>query len=345
MKILLDGRLISDKPTGISRYSIEMIKIYQNYYGYDNVTVIINEDLKEKKFKYIKTDLKPFNMLHFFKFHSFLKKIDADIYHTLYQNSSFFKDKTKKNIITFHDIGHKILKLRTKDTLIKDILSKLGIEIILRRTLKNSDLIISVSNTTRNDIKSIYNYESLVIPEGINVIDVIDREIEELKDIKFFLYVGNSKYNKNLSFLINTFLESKTEIILVLVGTNNDLLLNNSRIKTLGFVKDEELSWLYKNCEAFIFPSLYEGFGLPVLEALHKGSKVYCSTGGALKEFSDKLVKKFDPTNNSELKYLLENTENIKFDKINQIKELKKYTWENVESLTRDILFKKIKVK
>lgn len=342
MKILLDGRLISDKPTGISRYSIEMIKIYQNYYGYDNVTVIINEDLKEKKFKYIKTDLKPFNMLHFFKFHSFLKKIDADIYHTLYHNSGFFKDKTKKYISTFHDIGHKIINIKVKDKFYKDFIVKLGIEIILRRTLKNSDLIISVSDTTRNDIKSIYNYESLVVPEGINVIDVADKEIPFLKKINFFLYAGNSRYNKNLKFLIDTFLESKTKAILVLVGTNNNISLNSTRVKSLGFVSDEELSWLYKNCEAFIFPSLYEGFGLPVLEALHKGSKVYCSTGGALKEFSEKLVKKFDPKKSQELRELLENTSKIIFDKQEQQKELKKYDWKNIESLVRKKLFEEI---
>ncbi|MGL5962801.1 MAG: glycosyltransferase family 4 protein [Fusobacteriaceae bacterium] len=343
MKILLDGRLISDKPTGISRYSIEMIKIYQNYYGYENVEVIINEDLKEKPFKFIKTNLKPFNMLHFFYFHRFLKKIDADVYHTLYHNSSFFKDKTKKNISTFHDIGHKVLKMRTKENIFKDILSKLGIEVILRRTLKNSDIIISVSETTRKDVKKFYNYESILIPEGINVIEVNDEKVEGIIEKNFFLYVGNSKYNKNLKFLINTFLNSKTKLKLVLVGTNNDLSINNSKIKSLGFVSENQLSWLYKNCEAFIFPSLYEGFGLPVLEALHKKSKVYCSTGGSLIEFSNQLVKKFSPYESKELKYLLENTEKIKFDEKVQLDELKKYEWKKIEKIVIKNLFEKIK--
>ena len=75
MKILLDGRLISDKPTGISRYSREVIKIYQNYYGYENVQVIVNEKLDDKPFKIIETKLKPFRLIDFFIFHRFLKKI------------------------------------------------------------------------------------------------------------------------------------------------------------------------------------------------------------------------------------------------------------------------------
>lgn len=342
MKILLDGRLISDKPTGISRYSRELVKIYQNNYGYENVEVIINEDLKEKPFKYIKTKFKPFSIINFFKFHKFLQERDAEIYHTLYHSNSFFKDKKKKYITTFHDIGHKILKSKINDNFIKDILVKLGIEVIIRRTLKNSDIIVSVSETTKEDIKNIYKYDSIVIPEGINVIQVKDKEIEKLKDKKFFLYVGNSRPNKNLKFLMETFLESKTGYKLVLVGNNNNLQINDSRIKGLGFVSDEELSWLYKNCEAFIFPSLYEGFGLPVLEAIYKGSKVYCSTGGSLKEFSEKLVKKFDPYNRDELRYLLENTDKIIFDKKKQLDELEKYTWRNIEILTKKKLFNKI---
>lgn len=342
MKILLDGRLISDKPTGISRYSRELVKIYQNNYGYENVEVIINEDLKEKPFKYIKTELKPFSILHFLKFHKFLEKIEANVYHSLYHNNSFFKDKTKKYITTFHDIGHKILKGKIHHNPYKDFLVKMAIEVIIRRTLKNSDIVVSVSETTKEDIKNIYKYDSVVIPEGINVIQVKDKEVEKLKDMKFFLYVGNSRPNKNLKFLIETFLDSRTDYKLVLVGNNNNLQINDSRIKALGFVSDEELSWLYKNCEAFIFPSLYEGFGLPVLEAIYKGSKVYCSTGGSLKEFSEKLVKKFDPYDEYELRHLLENTDKIVFDKEKQLDELKKYTWENIEILTKKKLFNKI---
>lgn len=342
MKILLDGRLISDKPTGISRYSRELVKIYQNNYGYENVEVIINEDLKEKPFKYIKTELKPFSIINFFKFHKFLRERDAKIYHTLFHSNSFFKDKTKKYITTFHDIGHKILKGKIHHNPYKDFLVKMAIEVIIRRTLKNSDIVVSVSETTKEDIKNIYKYDSVVIPEGINVIQVKDKEVEKLKGMKFFLYVGNSRPNKNLKFLIETFLDSRTDYKLVLVGNNNNLQINDSRIKALGFVSDEELSWLYKNCEAFIFPSLYEGFGLPVLEAIYKGSKVYCSTGGSLKEFSEKLVKKFDPYDEYELRHLLENTDKIVFDKEKQLDELKKYTWENIEVLTKKKLFNKI---
>lgn len=341
MKILLDGRLISDKPTGISRYSRELVKIYQKYYGYENVEVIINENLKEKPFKYIKTELKPFNIFHFLKFHKFLEKRDVDIYHSLYHNNSFFKDKSKKYVTTFHDIGHKILKGKIHHNIFKDFLVKIAIEIIIRRTLKNSDIVVSVSETTAEDIKKIYKYDSIVIPEGINVIEVKDKEIDELKEVKFFLYVGNSRPNKNLKFLIDTYLNSNTAYKLILVGNNNNLKINDSRIKSLGFVSDEELSWLYKHCEAFIFPSLYEGFGLPVLEAIYKGSKVYCSTGGSLKEFSEKLVKKFNPYHQDELKYLLENTDKITFNKKEQLEELKKYTWENIEILTKEKLFTK----
>lgn len=340
MKILLDGRLISDKPTGISRYSREVIKIYQNYYGYENVQVIVNEKLDDKPFKIIETKLKPFRLIDFFIFHRFLKKIDADIYHTLYHSNSFIKDKNKLYITTFHDIGHKVLKSRINDSSVKDIFIKLGIEIIIRKTLKNSEKLISVSETTKRDINKIYKYDSIVIPEGVNKIEIKDKEVKILKNIDYFLYVGNSRPTKNLKFLINTFLELDINYKLVLVGNGNNLKVNNSKIIQLGFVEDRELSWLYKNCEAFLFPSLYEGFGLPVLEAIYKGSKVYCSNGGSLKEFSEKLVRKFNPYKKEELKKLLITTKKIEFNKKEQEEELKKYNWKNIEKIMIKKLFK-----
>ncbi|MGL4864058.1 MAG: glycosyltransferase family 4 protein [Clostridium sp.] len=341
MKILLDGRLISDKPTGISRYSREMVKIYQNYYGYENVEVVINEDLKEKTFKYIKTELKPFNMIDFFKFQKFLEKIDAEMYHTLYYSNSFFKDKTKIYITTVHDLMYKLVPEFFSKNKFINFLGIKYYDFFVKKSLKNSDIIVSVSEVTKDDVKKIYEYDSIVIPEGINIVSVEDKDVESLKNLKFFLYVGNSRPNKNLKFLLDVFLISNTEYKLVLVGNNNNLQINDSRIRTLGFVSDEELSWLYKNCEAFIFPSLYEGFGLPVLEAIEKGSKVYCSTGGSLKEFSEKLVKKFDPYKQDELRYLLENTDKINFNKKEQLEELKKYDWKNIEFLIQKNLFQK----
>lgn len=330
IKVLLDGRLISNKPTGISRYSREMVKIYQNYYGYENVKVLINEELEEKPFKYIKTDLKPFNIGHFFKIHKVIEKVDADIYHSLFYSNSYIKVDKVKYITTVHDLMYLEVKNFFGKSFLKNIVGKIYYNFLVKKSLKNSDKIIAVSRTTKEDIKRYFNQESIVVVEGVNELTTNEKEIEKLKNEKFYLYVGNSRPHKNLNFLINTYKELDIEIKLVLVGTGNKINIQNEKILTLGFVDDEELIWLYKKCRAFIFPSLYEGFGLPILEALNNGATVYSSNKGSLKEFSEKVIYFFNPYKKEELKKLLQKNPQI----VNQEQKeqlLKEYTWGEAE--------------
>lgn len=332
MKVVLDGRLISDFETGISKYSKELIKIYQEYYGYENVLVIIKSNLKNREgFKSIETKLEPFKVIDFIRFHKFLKKIDAELYHSFFYSSVLKKDCSKKNIITVHDLMYLEVENFFGQNKIKNIIGKIYFNFIVFNSLRNSDKILSVSKTTKEDLKKYFKEESEVIVEGTNQVSFSQKQIENLNKKEYFLYVGNSRPHKNLKFLISSFLKAKTNKSLVLVGTNNKIIINNSKIITLGYVSEEELSWLYENCEAFIFPSLYEGFGLPILEALNKGVKVFSSNKGSLSEFSSKAVYFFNPFNEKELVDLIENSRNLKINKTFIRKELEKYSWKNTK--------------
>lgn len=342
MKVVLDGRLISDCETGISKYSRELIKIYQKYYGYENVIVIVDENLKKKcGFRNIVTKFKPFNLKDFFKFHNFLKKVEADIYHSFFYSNSLKKDKKKLYITTVHDLMYLEVRNFFGNSKLKNIFGKKYFNFIVSNSLKNSDIILSVSKTTQQDLKKYFFKKSEVIVEGTNKISYKEKKVESLEPKSYFLYVGNSRPHKNLEFLISCFLKSKTEKNLVMVGTNNRLQSNNSRIKTLGYMEDEELNWLYKNCEAFIFPSLYEGFGLPILEALDKGAKVFSSNQGSLGEFSERAIYFFDPFDEKSLIKLIENSGVLKNNTIEIKKEIEKYNWDITEKEMIK-LFKKI---
>lgn len=343
MKVVLDGRLISDFETGISKYSRELIKIYQEYYGYENVLVIINNKLKNKKgFKNIETNLNPFRIKDFVRFHKFLEKIDASIYHSFFYSNSLKKDRTKKYITTVHDLMYLEVESFFGKDLLKNFIGKKYFNFIVSNSLKNSDIIISVSKTTQKDLKKYFKKESEVIVEGTNKISLKEKSVKNLINKSYFLYVGNSRPHKNLEFLLSCFLKAKTEKKLVLVGTNNKIKINSPNILTLGYMEDNELNWLYKNCEAFIFPSLYEGFGLPILEALSKGAKVFSSNKGSLGEFSEKAVYFFNPMEEAELIKLLETSKNLENNILEVKKELEKYTWEVTK---RDMvkIFNKIK--
>jgi glycosyltransferase involved in cell wall biosynthesis len=130
---------------------------------------------------------------------------------------------------------------------------------------------------------------------------------------KYILYVGDVTWNKNLPRLIEAV--NKTKYPLVIVGNafkkddhdysnpwNQDLkkakelASRNNNIISLGFVEDDELVALYNSAHLFLMPSLYEGFGLPILEAMQSGCPVVCSDKGSLGEVAGNAAWFVNPT-------------------------------------------------
>ncbi len=104
------------------------------------------------------------------------------------------------------------------------------------------------------------------------------------------------------------------------------------KVRLLDFVPQEDLPALYKNAQMFIYPSLYEGFGLPVLEAMNCGTPVICSNASSLSEVGGEAVEYFNPRDAEELAKkikLLLNNENLRQEFIRKGKErAKKFSWE-----------------
>jgi glycosyltransferase involved in cell wall biosynthesis len=267
---------------------------------------------------------------------NFLKKINFDIYHSFFYSNSLEKNfQNKISITTVHDLMYLLVPNFFSQNNIINYLKKSYINFIVKTSLKNSNYIISVSDATKNDLFQNLNFESFKVPEGINKLAGKNENVLKINNLKkndYFLYVGNSRPHKNLEFLISAYLKSKTNKKLVLCGTLDKIRkIENKNIYYLDFVKDEELKSLYENCAAFIFPSKYEGFGLPILEALSNGAKVFTSNGGALKEFPKEVIYYFDPYKEVELINFLENENNYKLKKDEVNKILENYSWGIVE--------------
>lgn len=126
----------------------------------------------------------------------------------------------------------------------------------------------------------------------------------------FLLYVGGEDYRKNLTGALAGFgalpahLRDKHQLVIACglpphlradVDRTADRLGVGGRVLTTGFVPDDELILLYQTCRLFFFPSLYEGLGLPVIEALTCGAPVACSNGSSLPEFAGDVSWLFDP--------------------------------------------------
>lgn len=226
----------------------------------------------------------------------------------------------------------------------------------------NEDNIICVSESTKRDL---LNYREdlidnniivshLAVANGIkrirdnDVLNNVKTKFEIGKDNKYLLSVCTLEPRKNLVRIIRNFIELCEEgkiddTYLVLVGRKgwkyNDLFIeraNNSkyldRIIFTGYVNDEDMSALMSGCLYFIYISLYEGFGLPPLEAMKCGAPVITSNCSSLPEVVGNNALKVDPTNDEEIRsamYKLYTDENLRNDLSNKsLEQAAKFSWE-----------------
>lgn len=262
-----------------------------------------------------------------------------------------------KSVITIHDlnfahIGNLMTPLRRK-----------VLQIFVPLSAKTADHIITVSKFSKKQIVELLG----IPPEKVTVIYNAPKyppsrvaEIKELKQrygitLPYILALSSPSPHKNIDNLVKAFFLIKErghrELKLVLAGklpktkSKLDILVQSSKWKRdiiiTGYVPDEVLAGLYKNAEAFVFPSLYEGFGIPILEAFQYGTPVACSNRAAIPEIAGNAAVYFDPTNVEEIAEVLDRLlgdENQRKYLANAGKErVTHFTWEEVARRTLNV--------
>lgn len=259
----------------------------------------------------------------------------------------FFISKLKK-ISFVYDIVWKLypetMKLGTKITM----------KLFAMRNLKRSDLLISISDSTRRDVGSILNIDTKIttIPlaadkdifykADILSIDIVRKKYNISK--RYILSVCTLEPRKNLISLLYAYsgMKNYDQYQLVLVGqigwirSNFFNLIEEFGIKNnvliIGYVPKEDLAPLYTGAEIFALPSLYEGFGLPVLEAMQCGCPVVTSNSSSIPEVIGNAGIMIDAQNVDELKKALEkilsdNSKRIEMS-IKGLERARKFSWE-----------------
>lgn len=324
-KIAFDMRLVDIKNTGISRFSEVFFSFYTEKYGYDNIVLITNERLVQySHIEQFVTHLKPYNISHFLCFPLFLfsNKIENLVsFH--YGGLAYGKSKINC-LITVHDLMYR--KVPTFfGSKFKSLLGRFYYEFIVRLSVINATQVLSISRTTFDDVKECFGVDSSRISEGVFLDAEPDGNILSKIDVsegEYFLYAGNSRPHKNIDFMINEFISSGVKEKLIIVGHSG---INTENVIYPGFVSDEELVALYINAKAFIFPSLYEGFGLPVLESINYRTHVYASDISAFREFNSSNVHLFDVNRKGSLKELI--LSDFNFDLNDRNKVLNNHSW------------------
>lgn len=231
-----------------------------------------------------------------------IRKLNLDIFWSPTHNLPFVKQKKTKYYMTVHDIANHVLENISQS---KSSQQKY-LRLILDHSCKIADRIIVPSIATKNDLVEHFDVDPRkisVIYEGgdkeINVKPAGEQELKEKYQIKkpYFLYVGTLQPRKNIETIVNAFLclakEELTSQLVLAGGTGwgMDKVLekiqkseSKDRIVLTGYVSEEEKAGLYKNAEAFLFPSLYEGFGIPILESFSYGIPVITAKNSSLPE-------------------------------------------------------------
>lgn len=285
----------------------------------------------------------------------------------------------KKYIVTIHDLILIRLPDRKNSKLNKIMykLKYLAYKLVIRQAIFRAKKIITVSHFTKQDVLQEYRIKSdkiEVIYEGVFSSDyrkinsdLNDKTILKRYNIKeeskFLLYVGNAYPHKNLEGLLKIFKnlsKDDKDMYLVLVGQIDyfynkikklakEFNLNSSnstdKVLFLGYVPDNHLQILFAKAYAYIFPSYYEGFGLPPLEAMAMSCPVISSDKGSLPEILGPAAYYFDPYKIKQavkrIKYFLE-SDKLKADLIAKgLERVKLYDWQSCTQKTLQV-YKKI---
>lgn len=232
-----------------------------------------------------------------------------------------------------------------------------------RFSFKKAKKVFTISRASKDDIIKEYGVSQnkvVVTYPGIKEELMIKDKGLNMADLKkkygingdYVLFVGTLQPRKNIARLIEAFSKLKSDIGLIIVGKKGWLYEQileapkkfnvQNKVRFLDSVPDEDLPAFYKNAVCFVLPSLYEGFGLPVLEAMKYGCPVIASNVSSLPEAGGEAALYVDPLDTEDIKKKLElmiNSEELREKLIKKgYEQIKKFSWEKTAKETLKVL-------
>jgi glycosyltransferase involved in cell wall biosynthesis len=286
--LIVNARFLTQELTGVQRFAIEISKQLKAIYG-NNIQFITPHNILHidlaNTLNAKKVGTKSGHLWEQIDLPSYLKEQGSPLLLNLANTAPLFY---VNKIVTVHDVAF----LRFPKNF--DWKFRLFYQLLIPKIIKNSKHVFTVSQFSKSEIVEFYGTKQDKISVIYNATSDIFKEIEHCFYDKYILAVSSLNHQKNFHSLIKAFngLEDKT-IKLYLAGRINknfaDIELlhdieSNENIIFQGHVDDETLVKLYSNATCFVYPSLYEGFGIPPLEAQSCGTPVICSNVASLPE-------------------------------------------------------------
>lgn len=204
----------------------------------------------------------------------------------------------RSRVVTVHDLTYK----RFPELLQKETLHNL--EAHMKREIAQSNAVICVSESTRHDLLHFYQADErriVAIHSGIAIQNHPTTRAPENLPARYILFVSTVEPRKNLDVLLRAFDEIDYDGSLVIVGKigwKSETIVPRLRAKNivhLDYLAAEELAAVYARAELFVFPSIYEGFGFPILEAMAHDVPVIAANTSSLPEIGGDAALYFDP--------------------------------------------------
>lgn len=366
MKIAYDHQIFSaHKFGGVSRYFVELIKhinqlkkkkkfikiiapVHQNFYLTKNIK---NLYFKGIKLPNVKGSTKICNLINSFLSPFLLKFYEPDVIHKTYYGLENFNNTHTKKIITVYDMIHELFP--------KNFPNKDKTAEIKKIAVNKADHIICISKNTQKDLINILGVDikkTSVVHLGLTLISQKKKYFNK-NHKPFILYVGSRGGYKNFSRFIEAYANSnqvKKKFAVVVFGGGPFLLdeikkINNLKVSNIKQVSgdDDKLASYYQNASLFVYPSLYEGFGLPLLEAMNFGCPVACSNTSSIPEVVGNAAIFFDPYSvksiSKSIEAILLNNKMKKLLVARGFKRAKKFSWKKCAEKTYKVYEKILK--
>lgn len=352
MKVLFDARLHHGVECGMSRYIINLLTQLADI-NQISLTVIYdktlhqNDDLLQlinrKNLSNIPSKIPRFGPLNTSLLPIFLNSTGFDVYHHPHYNVPKLK---ATSVITIHDVDALSGVSRVKGSA---FLKNRYIKYSIKQSLKKASGIIYISKATKMQLEmlapKISDKPNTVIYSGLNKFDYTFTSQINAPFTSYNLYVGSLRNNKNILFLIDVFKEIPHQNLLIISRnkpTEYGITHLPENVKILGNISDNLLGNYYQNARAFLFPSIIEGFGMPILEAMQYNLPIIASNIQVFKEVSEEKVVLIDPTKKEVWK---ENIVNISKNLPDYSSILNKYNWKTCGQQTFNFYQEVIKSK
>ena len=313
MTYLINPNFLCRSLTGIERFAFETCRRLDLLLTpEDDVRILIPSNAKTvpeyKNIKMIQTNkaLKSFPLWDLFEFGSWCRRLKATGIN--FSNTAPLGRRCGLSFI--HDIY--AVDFPQDFTSKKEKLVRLYSCFNYKNIAKNAKTVLTVSEFSKRQIKNVYKIPDSkikVIPNGWEHFNSITEEpfIDSdgfLKPKSYFFTLGSLQKRKNLGWIAK-YAKNHPEEKFAISGkavsgfVSNDIseLKSLPNVKLLGYVTDSQVKWLMKNCKAFVFPSYYEGFGIPPLEALSVGSRIITGNAASLCEIYKNTAVYIDPKN------------------------------------------------